>query len=101
MTADYDEQILFENVADQTKVNQSIVRKVVDLISEGNTVPFIARYRKEMTGGLDEVKIKQIHDEWEYAVNLQERKQEVLRLIAEQDKLTAELETEILAASQL
>jgi len=101
MTDHNDEQILFKNVANQTKVNQSIVRKVVDLISEGNTVPFIARYRKEMTGGLDEVKIKQIHDEWEYAVNLQERKQEVLRLIAEQDKLTAELETEILAASQL
>src|SRR5690625_2964190 len=88
-------------VANETKVNQNTIQKVISLLNEGNTVPFIARYRKEMTGGLDEVQIKQIYDAWQYAVNLQERKEEVLRLIAEQDKLTDELEKDILAATQL
>src|SRR5699024_4979099 len=70
-------------------------------MDEGNTVPFIARYRKEITGGLDEVKIKQIQDKWQYAVNLAERKEEVIRLIDEQGKLTEELERDITAATQL
>src|SRR5699024_2103076 len=70
-------------------------------LDEGNTVPFVARYRKEMTGGLDEVKIKAIQDKWNYALNLQERKQEVLRIIDEQGKLTEELSAEIKAATQL
>ncbi|HLS20441.1 MAG TPA: Tex family protein [Bacillota bacterium] len=92
---------LFNVVADKVQVKSTIVEKVIGLIDEGNTVPFIARYRKEMTGGLDEVQIKRIQDEWEYTVNLQERKQEVIRLIAEQEKLTDELEKEIMQATQL
>ncbi|HLR67302.1 MAG TPA: Tex family protein [Virgibacillus sp.] len=88
-------------VAKESKVNTNIVEKVITLINEGNTVPFIARYRKEMTGGLDEVQIKLIQDKWQYAVNLAERKEEVIRLISEQGKLSEELEHEIKAATQL
>src|SRR5690625_7445607 len=70
-------------------------------MDEGNTVPFIARYRKEVTGGLDEVQIKTIADKWEYVVNLTERKEEVIRLIDEQGKLTEELKRDINQATQL
>src|SRR5699024_3529442 len=70
-------------------------------LEDGNTVPFIARYRKEATGGLDEVAIKEIQDIWEYNIQLRERKEEVIRLIEEQGKLTPELETDIQAASKL
>src|SRR5699024_9223415 len=73
----------------------SIVTKVIELLEEGNTVPFIARYRKEMTSGLDEVEIKLIQDTFEYATQLKERKEEVIRLIDEQEKLTEELAKEI------
>ncbi|MYL60688.1 RNA-binding transcriptional accessory protein, partial [Virgibacillus halodenitrificans] len=83
---------LMQWVSKETKVNTSIVHKVIDLLDEGNTVPFIARYRKEITGGLDEVQIKSVQDKWTYAVNLSDRKQEVIRIIDEQGKLTEELE---------
>ncbi|AIF42394.1 hypothetical protein X953_03060 [Virgibacillus sp. SK37] len=92
---------LLQWVSKETKVNTSIVHKVIDLLDEGNTVPFIARYRKEMTGGLDEVQIKSVQDKWAYAVNLSDRKQEVIRIIDEQGKLTEELEKEINEATQL
>ncbi|RYG71859.1 RNA-binding transcriptional accessory protein [Lentibacillus lipolyticus] len=88
-------------VAKETNVRQAAVHKVIALMNEGNTVPFIARYRKEETGGLDEVQLKEIQDKWQYAVNLAERKEEVIRLIDEQGKLTEELKQEIHAASQL
>src|SRR5690625_5304098 len=95
------EDKLMNWVAKETSVNQNTIKKVISLIEEGNTVPFIARYRKEVTGGLDEVQIKSINDTWTYAVNLAERKEEVIRLIAEQGKLTEELEQDINAATQL
>lgn len=88
-------------VAKETEIAANTVKKVIDLLGEGNTVPFIARYRKEVTGSLDEVQIKAIQDKWHYAVNLSERKQEVLRIIEEQGKLTEELEKEIRQAVQL
>ncbi|RKQ30944.1 Tex family protein [Oceanobacillus halophilus] len=88
-------------VAKETSVNTNIVKKVIELLDEGNTVPFIARYRKEITGGLDEVQIKNVQDRWQYAVHLAERKQEVIRIIDEQGKLTEELEREIKQATQL
>lgn len=93
--------VLIGNVAKEVKQSVKTVHQVIDLLEEGNTVPFIARYRKEVTGGLDEVEIKQIQDEWTYAVQLADRKEEVLRLIAEQDKLTEELEQEIRKATKL
>jgi protein Tex len=88
-------------VAKETAVHSNIVKKVIALLDEGNTVPFIARYRKEVTGGLDEVQIKAIQDKWQYAYNLSQRKEEVIRLIDEQGKLTPELEEGIRKATQL
>lgn len=75
------------------KVNQ--VQSVINLLNEGNTVPFIARYRKEMTGSLDEVEIRSIMDRWKYLENLHNRKEEVVRIIQEQGKLTPELKAQI------
>lgn len=100
MTNEINQDLTFW-VATETKVKVPIVNKVIALLEDGNTVPFIARYRKEVTGGLDEVQIKLVQDKWNYAVNLSERKQEVLRSIEEQGKLTDELRQEILQAMQL
>lgn len=91
----------YQWVADQTKLNQQAIRRVIALLEEGNTVPFIARYRKEQTGSLDEVQINDIQEAWNYANQLAERKQEVLRLIDEQGKLTDELKRDIEQATQL
>ena len=71
------------------------IKVVLNLLNEGNTVPFIARYRKEMTGTLDEVQIREIEERYNYLENLEKRKQEVLRLIDEQGKLTEELAQKI------
>ena len=72
----------------------------MELLDEGNTVPFIARYRKEVTGTLDENQIRDVQERIAYLRNLEERKTEVVRLIAEQDKLTEELHHQILAADE-
>ncbi len=71
------------------------INVVLTLLTDGNTVPFIARYRKEMTGSLDEVQIREIEERYNYLENLEKRKQEVLRLIDEQGKLTDELAKKI------
>jgi len=85
------------------ELNLSIknVKNVISLLEEGNTVPFIARYRKEQTGALDEVQIRNIMDKWNYLQNLEQRKEEVLRLIEEQGKLTEELTQAIKKADKL
>lgn len=92
---------LLQLVADELSLKLGAVKRTIELLEEGNTVPFIARYRKEQTGGLDETEIKAIQDHWHYAVQLEERKQEVIRLIEQQGKLTEELENEILNATKL
>ncbi|MGG5316012.1 S1 RNA-binding protein [Enterococcus sp. AZ071] len=74
---------------------------VLELLDEGNTVPFIARYRKERTGSLDEVQIREIEERYHYLEGLEKRKQEVLRLIEEQGKLTEELSQSIQAAVKM
>jgi len=74
------------------------VRAVVDLLAEGNTVPFIARYRKERTGGLDEVQIRAIEERRQYLLELAERRAAILASIRDQGKLTPELEARIQAA---
>ncbi|SFA54690.1 uncharacterized protein SAMN05216169_104315 [Anoxybacillus pushchinoensis] len=86
-----------------TKLNIPLVhiQHVIQLHEEGNTIPFIARYRKEMTGALDEVQIRTILDEWDYLQNLTKRKEEVIRLIDEQGKLTDDLKEAILGATKL
>ncbi|ASN07078.1 Tex family protein [Virgibacillus necropolis] len=100
MSVEIDQDII-KWVAKETTVKSNVVNTVIGLMEEGNTVPFIARYRKEITGGLDEVQIKSVQDKWQYAVNLASRKEEVIRLIDEQGKLTDELEKEIADATQL
>lgn len=100
MTAEITSYLL-KAVANDVKIKETIVKEVIDLLTEGNTVPFIARYRKEQTGGLDEVEIKAIEDRYHYITQLEERKEEVLRLIDEQGKLTDELTADIKAATQL
>ena len=77
------------------------IKKVLNLLHEGNTVPFIARYRKEMTNALDEVQIREIEERYHYLENLEKRKEEVLRIIEEQGKLTPELTKEIKLAVKL
>ena len=88
-------------IAQEISVKPKQVETVIELLEDGNTVPFIARYRKEATGSLDEVQIKQIEDKYRYIQQLQQRKEEVLRLIDEQGKLTEELRQAITAATVL
>ncbi|SDC16811.1 uncharacterized protein SAMN05421734_10513 [Pelagirhabdus alkalitolerans] len=95
------QETIIEQVAKQTTLKKAVVKQVIDLLEDGNTVPFIARYRKEATGGLDEVQIKEVSDQWEYGVQLAQRKEEVIRLIDEQGKLTPELKQDITNAEKL
>jgi len=88
-------------LADEFGLKKSQVENTVNLIDEGNTIPFIARYRKEVTGGLSDEILRDLEERLVYLRNLEERKEEVLRLIAEQDKLTPELEEEIRNAQVL
>ncbi|MFD1032005.1 Tex family protein [Metaplanococcus flavidus] len=88
-------------IAKETSVRPNQVAQVIALIEDGNTVPFIARYRKEATGSLDEVQIKSIDDRYAYIQNLEQRKIEIIRSINEQEKLTPELEKEIQGATVL
>ena len=77
------------------------VRKVLNLLEKGNTIPFIARYRKEATGGLNEIAIKEIKDHYDYQVNLLKRKEDVIRLIAEKEMLSPSLKEKIMACQKL
>ncbi|WP_373816759.1 Tex-like N-terminal domain-containing protein, partial [Jeotgalibaca porci] len=77
------------------------IESVLGLLAEGNTVPFIARYRKEMTGSLDEVQIREVEERHHYLTNLENRKEEVIRTIEEQGKMTPELLTAIQAAEKM
>ncbi len=88
-------------IAKETGVRNNQVAQVIALIEDGNTVPFIARYRKEATGSLDEVQIKAIDDRYTYIQNLEQRKIDVIRSISEQEKLTDELEKAIHNATVL
>lgn len=85
------EQHLVEQVAQELNIPLKQVEATLALLAEGNTIPFIARYRKEVTGALDEVQIHAIEQRHHYMTQLAGRKEEVTRLIAEQDKLTDEL----------
>ncbi|MDN6639264.1 MAG: RNA-binding transcriptional accessory protein [Tetragenococcus sp.] len=84
-----------------TQYRPKQMQTVLSLLNDGNTVPFIARYRKEMTGDLDEVQIREIEERFHYLENLEKRKEEVLRLIDEQEKLTPELKKNITQASKM
>lgn len=92
---------IIEKLASEFKVKTAQVESTVALIDEGNTIPFIARYRKEVTGGLTDVTLRDMDERLQYLRNLETRKEEVLRLIEEQGKLTDELKAEIEKAEVL
>lgn len=93
--------LIVKQVAKETGLTAKHVGNVIQLLEDGNTVPFIARYRKEQTGSMDEVQIQTISERWGYIQHLNQRKEEVIRLIGEQDKLTDELKRKIEKAEKL
>lgn len=92
---------IIESLAQELGQKREYVQNVVTLMDEGNTIPFIARYRKEMHGSMDDTTLRNLETRLGYLRNLEERKQEVLKSIDSQEKLTEELEHKILAAASL
>lgn len=88
-------------LAGELNKSEEHVKNVIDLIDEGSTIPFIARYRKEMHGAMDDIVLRELADRLNYLRNLSARREEVKKAIAAQDKLTEELTTEIDAARTL
>ena len=94
-------EFIIKEIANNLNITDKQVSVVLALLSEGNTVPFIARYRKEATGALDEETIRSINEVYEYQVNLLKRKEDVIRLIDEKGMLTDELKNSILNCTKL
>ena len=92
---------LIAKLADELKLKEADVEAAVKLIDEGNTIPFIARYRKEATGSMDDVALRALEERLSYLRNLEERKQDVIALIDGQGKLTDELRSQIEGAATL
>ncbi len=92
---------IIKNISSDLNIKTSQVEKTLNLLEEGNTIPFIARYRKEVTGNLDEEQIRKINEVYMYEVNLLKRKEDVIRLIDEKGLLTEELSKQIMDASKL
>ena len=82
-------------IAQELNLTAAQVAAVIDLVDQGNTIPFIARYRKEATGGIDDATLRDLDERLTYLRNLEARKDEVLRAIEEQGKLTADLRAKI------
>lgn len=94
-------ELIINEIAKDLNVRVKQVETVLNLLSDGNTIPFIARYRKEATGALDEEEIRKIDEVYQYQVNLSKRKDDVIRLIDEKGLLTNELKNEITKATKL
>ena len=92
---------ILQTLARELERSPEHVQNVATLIDEGATIPFIARYRKEVTGSLDEEQIRMISERAQYLRNLEERRQEILESITSQEKLTPELESQIKAAVKM
>lgn len=92
---------IIKEISNDLSIKQQQTKAVLELLSDGNTIPFIARYRKEATGSLDEEQIRKISEVYEYQVNLLKRKEDVIRLIDEKQLLTDELREKIMNASKL
>ena len=90
-----------EILAEELVIKKHQAEAAVKLIDEGNTIPFIARYRKEATGALNDEVLRSLYDRLNYLRNLEEKKQQVLASIEEQGKLTEELKSQILAAETM
>lgn len=96
-----EQERIIQQTAKELQLSLKQIRTTVELLDEGNTIPFIARYRKEMTGELDENQLRDIEERVGYLRNLEERKREVIRIIDEQGKLTGELKSAIEKAVKL
>lgn len=96
-----EQERIIAQIAKELGLSLKQVRTTIGLLDEGNTIPFIARYRKEMTGELDENQLRSIEERTQYLRNLEERKREVVRIIDEQGKLTDELAAAIAKAVKL
>ena len=94
-------EIIINELAAELNIKQKQIEAVLKLLEEGSTIPFIARYRKEATGALDENTIQKIEEKYRYYVNLMERKEQVIRLIEEKGMLTLELKQKILDCTKL
>jgi len=94
-------QDIIIEISNNLNIQTKQVETVLNLLSEGNTIPFIARYRKEATGALDEEIIRKINEVYEYQVNLLKRKEDVIRLIDEKGLLTDELKEAIMKCQKL
>ncbi|MBR2685635.1 MAG: RNA-binding transcriptional accessory protein [Erysipelotrichaceae bacterium] len=94
-------EAIMQSLAEKLKVRPEQVQNTLAMLEEGSTVPFIARYRKEKTGGLDEEQILTISKEYEYEVKLKERKEAVLAAIEQQGKLTEEIRASVMACTKL
>ena len=94
-------EVIIEEISKDLNISKKQVMTVLKLLEEGNTIPFIARYRKEATGALNEEVIKSIDDVYQYQVNLMKRKEDVIRLIDEKGLLTDELKTSIMKCTKL
>ncbi len=94
------EQII-KQMKDELNIKEKQIKETLKLLEEGNTIPFIARYRKEVTGALNEEEIRKINEVYLYQVNLLKRKEDVIRLIKEKDLLTDELQAKINACTKL
>ena len=92
---------IIEEISKELGVKKLQVSKTLELLGEGNTIPFIARYRKEVTGNLDEEQIRKVSEVYEYEVNLLNRKEDIIRLITEKGMMTDELKNEIYNAKKL
>ena len=92
---------IIEEIAKEQNISSKQVETVLSLLEEGNTIPFIARYRKEATGALDEEQIRKIDEVYQYQVNLSKRKEDVIRLIDEKGLMTDELRDNILKCTKL
>jgi len=94
-------ELIIKEISINLRVSEKQIISTLKLLEEGNTIPFIARYRKEVTGSLDEEQIRSISEVYEYQVNLLKRKEDVIRLIDEKGLLTDELKQKILSAEKL
>lgn len=94
-------EVIIEQIAQEQGITKKQVETVLELLKEGNTIPFIARYRKEKTNALDEAQIRKINEVYEYQLNLLARKEDVIRLIDEKQMLTEELRENIMKCSRL
>ena len=92
---------IVKEISTNLNITENQVNVTLQMLSEGNTIPFIARYRKDKTGGLTEEEIKVIGDAYDYQVNLLKRKEDVIRLIDEKGLLTDELKSQITNATKL